>query len=75
MRINYVGRRTQSWGEIVFVWLVSMVVGAWVLMQIIAALHSHWWHQIPTIGFFPALFVTFLIRWFYATLTFDNTEN
>lgn len=64
-------RKRQSWGEIFFVWVLAIFFAAWVLMFIVGALHA-WWPTIPTMGYLMSLFLTWLIRWFYAALTFDN---
>lgn len=68
-------RRRQSAGEIIAVWVGVIVLGAWFFMMLIGALHHLWWHEIPTVGYFPSLVIVFFLRWLHATLTFDNTEN
>ncbi|MEV8639248.1 hypothetical protein AB0395_47095 [Streptosporangium sp. NPDC051023] len=48
-------------GRLLFVFLIGWIIGAWILMLLIGALHHAWWAAIPTISYGGALQIELVV--------------
>ena len=47
---------------------IMALVGGWALMIAVGVVHAHWLTTMPTIGYWPAVVVVFLLSWVVSAL-------
>ena len=55
-------RSVRNWGQELIVAGLLALLNGWFFMLGVAVLSAHWWHELPTIGFFWSVVAVALLR-------------